>query len=112
MGYMRKFYENERFWTLKPVESIETDIVFADENLFGLFAPMVTSNEDMSHIIIYYGAATRGSCTLSGMKKPSTPLGGLIPGMVNTSKLTASLYLRTVNGKLLIDLQQMTGFSQ
>jgi hypothetical protein len=69
MGYMRKFYENERFWTLKPVESIETDIVFADENLFGLFAPMVTSNEDMSHIIIYYGAATRGSCTLSGMKK-------------------------------------------
>jgi hypothetical protein len=68
MGYMRKFYENECFWELRPIENIKTDIAFSDENLFGMFAPMVTGNDDMSRIIIYYGAATRGRCTLTGLK--------------------------------------------
>jgi hypothetical protein len=68
MGYMRKFYENEHFWELSPVSSMKTDITFADENLFGMFAPMITANEDMSHAVIYFGANSRGGCTLTGLK--------------------------------------------
>jgi hypothetical protein len=68
MGYMRKFYENEHFWELRPVSGMKTDITFADENLFGMFAPMVTANEDMSHAVIYFGASSRGGCTLTGLK--------------------------------------------
>lgn len=68
MGYMRNFYENERFWELSPETEVITDITFADENLFGMFAPMVSANEDMSHAVVYFGANARGGCTLTGLK--------------------------------------------
>ena len=67
MGHMRRFYEKERFWELAPAEEIiKTDIIFSDENLFGMFAPMATASEDMSRIVVYFSPTARGSALLPG----------------------------------------------
>ena len=63
MGYMRRFYEEEHFETLKPitVSSVSPFGIFTD---IDMFSPLATADIDRKHILIYYNEHTRGGCRI------------------------------------------------
>ncbi len=63
MGYMRKFYENVRFWELKPLQMDEED-----GNLFGSKFPLVTVNVDRNHFVFYYADGARKKITINNVE--------------------------------------------
>lgn len=63
MGYMRRFYEEEHFETLKPitVSSVSPFGIFTN---IDMFSPLATADIDRKHILIYYNEHTRGGCRI------------------------------------------------
>jgi len=62
MGYMRQFYEACRFEKLHPVPGcFHTALPFSDETLSDLFGPLISADEGMSTIVIYFPPAYRSS---------------------------------------------------
>ena len=62
MGYMRAFYEKNRFHTLRPfMGCYKSENPFSPEGLFGLFHPYITANDDMSTVVLYFTSLTRDS---------------------------------------------------
>lgn len=63
MGYMRRFYEEQKFWELYPYEQTSD----ASGNPFGKKMPFVTSTKDKQRYVLYYSEATRKSGVLQGL---------------------------------------------
>lgn len=63
MGYMRKFYEEEHFETLKPIASSSIS-PFGISAEIDMFSPLATADIDRKHILVYYNEHTRGGCRI------------------------------------------------
>ena len=62
MTYMREFYEKVKFSQLSPCACCyKTGMGFTDDALFGMFAPNVSANNDMSTVVLYFSASSRSS---------------------------------------------------
>ncbi len=62
MGYMRKFYLDNKFWTLKPYDTGKETV----GDPFGKKLPAITVSDDKKHWIMYYPAATRRNASIIG----------------------------------------------
>lgn len=62
MGFMRRFYEENRFWELAPYETAG-----ASGNLFAKKAPVVSATGDLSRIVAYYSDTARKPFTVDGL---------------------------------------------
>lgn len=63
MGYMKAFYEKEKFWEMEPFEGGQ------DSNLFAKKAPFATINENKNKCILYYSDATRKELEIKDLVK-------------------------------------------
>lgn len=62
MAYMREFYENAKFEQLSPSPwCYKSNMGFDIEALFGMFNPYVTSNDDMSTVVLYFPVSSRSN---------------------------------------------------
>lgn len=62
MTYLRDFYENVKFAQLAPSPGCyKTDMGFTDDTLFGMFAPYVSADNDMSTVVLYFSSSSRSS---------------------------------------------------
>lgn len=62
MGYMKKFYMEQRFWELYPYQTGSE----MTGDPFGKKMPLITVSEDKKHWVFYYPEATRKSGNLQG----------------------------------------------
>lgn len=67
MGLMKKFYEEENFTELTPiaVATVSPFGVSGENSTVDMFSHLATSNEDRTHLIVYYNEMTRGGCRIS-----------------------------------------------
>jgi len=69
MTHMRDFYEATHFETMRPAPELLTfKSPFRDEALFGMYAPMLTSNSDRSTIVAYFTASSREGSSITGLR--------------------------------------------
>lgn len=61
MGYMRRFYEDVRFWELAPVTASDGGNLFANKT------PLATATADRARIVAYYGDTARRSLKIDGI---------------------------------------------
>ncbi len=62
MGYLRKFYEAQKFWELYPYQAGEEQ----EGNPFGKKLPLITVSKDKKHWVFYYPESTRRSGDIEG----------------------------------------------
>lgn len=62
MGYMRKFYEEQRFWELYPYQSGNDPV----GDPFGKKMPLITVASDKNRWVFYYPESTRKSGNIEG----------------------------------------------
>lgn len=67
MGYMKKFYMDQKFWTLYPYQA--GDDVQGDP--FGKKMPLITVSKDAKHWVFYYPEACRKSSSIKGFNNES-----------------------------------------
>ncbi|AEB07715.1 hypothetical protein Corgl_1616 [Coriobacterium glomerans PW2] len=66
MGYMRRFYEENRFWELVPYH-----MGAPEGNLFAKKRPLATVSSDLARIIAYYGDTARKGLVIDGVAEGS-----------------------------------------
>lgn len=60
LGILRKFYEGVHFERLRPfMGCLESNVIFSDETLFGMFNPFITASDDMSTVVLYFSRQSR-----------------------------------------------------
>ncbi len=60
LGIMRRFYEGIGFEKLRPfMGCLESNVLFSDETLFGMFNPYITASEDMGKVVLYFTSQSR-----------------------------------------------------
>ena len=64
MGYMKQFYEENRFWEMLPYTGCGEE----DRLLFAKKAPLVTVNEERTRAVVYYGDTCRKGALVEGME--------------------------------------------
>lgn len=64
MGYMKLFYEEQKFWELYPY-SQEDD---AQGNPFGKKLPFISTTKDKKRLVFYYSESTRKTATITGLQ--------------------------------------------
>lgn len=64
MGYMRQFYEDQRFWELYPYQTGQDPV----GDPFGKKMPLITVTKDRSRWVFYYPEATRKSGDIRGFR--------------------------------------------
>lgn len=64
MGIMRRFFEEQKWWTLEPYGK-------GGSALLGRKAPLAAKNADGTHAVAYYAATTRKPLELAGLKDGS-----------------------------------------
>ncbi len=62
MGYMRRFYEEQRFWELYPYQAGYA----ADGNPFGRKMPLITVTKNRDRWVFYYPQSARAGGTVTG----------------------------------------------
>lgn len=65
MGYMRRFYEEQRFWELYPYQTGKDPV----GDPFGKKMPLITVTKDRKRWVLYYPEATRKSGDIHGFCK-------------------------------------------
>ena len=63
MGYMRKFYEDQKFWGLYPYQTNNESI----GDPFGKKMPLISVTKDKKHWVFYYPESTRKSGNINGL---------------------------------------------
>ena len=63
MGYMRKFYEDQKFWELYPYQTNNESI----GDPFGKKMPLISVTKDKKHWVFYYPESTRKSGNINGL---------------------------------------------
>lgn len=61
MGYMRAFYEDNRFWELAPYETADAGNLFANK------APLASADCDLTRIVAYFGDSVRRKLAIEGV---------------------------------------------
>lgn len=63
MGYMKQFYEEQKFWELYPYQTNKEDV----GNPFGKKMPLITVSKDKKRFVLYYPQSTRKSGEIYGL---------------------------------------------